>query len=220
MKPPRVLVVEDDAALAAGIVSGLKQAGFEVELLTHGGEVARRVLGESFDAVVLDLMLPEQSGFEVMAELKHRSSTPILVLTARSELDDRLRSFELGAADYLPKPFWMGELVARLEARMQQTRVQPNRVVKFGDVEVDLDARQVRLDGKPLELTKTELDVLLYLTQRPGRAVSRDQLAESVLPEVDDTRTVDAHVARIRKKLGPAAAAIATVWGIGYRFDA
>jgi CheY-like chemotaxis protein len=92
MAAPRVLVVEDDAALAAGIVSGLRQAGFEVELLTHGGEVARRVLGGPFDAVVLDLMLPERSGLEVLAELRERSSVPILVLTARTELEDRLQS--------------------------------------------------------------------------------------------------------------------------------
>src|SRR5262249_27261859 len=143
MSSPRVLVVEDDAAIAAGVVQGLKQEGFEVELLSGGGDVVRRVLAEPFDAVVLDLMLPDQSGFEVLEALQHKSSVPVVVLTARTDLDDRLQSFRLGAADYVSKPFWMGELVARLRARMGISRVSPKRVVHFDRVEVDLDARSV-----------------------------------------------------------------------------
>lgn len=219
MGDPRVLVVEDDAAIAGGIVRGLRQEGFEVELLTRAADVVRRVTTGAFDVVILDLMLPDGSGFNVLGELRHRSSTPVIVLTACTDLSDCLKSFELGAADYVMKPFWMDELVARLRARMHAARTKPNRVIRFGDAEADLDARVVRVGGRAAELTRAEFDVLAYLLERPGRAVSRDQLTTDVLPGVEDTRAIDAHVARIRKKLGASAAFVATVWGIGYRFD-
>jgi two-component system, OmpR family, response regulator len=219
MVRPRILVVEDDAAIASGLVRGLRQEGFDVELLSTGADVVRRVTSEPFDAVVLDLMLPDESGFDILEGLRHRSSVPVVVLTARTEVDDRVRSFDLGAADYVSKPFWVAELVARLRARMLVSKTAPNRVVTFGVATVDFDAREVSVDGRPAEMTRTEFDVLAYLVQRPGRAVSRDQLAEDVLPGIDDARTVDAHVAKVRRKLGAAAARIVTVWGIGYRFE-
>jgi DNA-binding response OmpR family regulator len=219
MPAPRILVVEDDSAIAGGIVRGLRHEGFEVELLTAAADVVRRVTSEGFDVLVLDLMLPDESGFSVLEQLRHRSSVPVIVLTACTDLDDRLKSFQLGAADYLSKPFWMDELIARIRARMLVSRAQPNRVVRFGDVAVDLDARSVSVGGRDADVTRTEFDVLAYLLERPGRAVSRDQLTTDVLPGVDDARTVDAHVAKIRKKLGPASSHLATVWGIGYRFE-
>jgi DNA-binding response OmpR family regulator len=219
MTVPRILVVEDDAAIAGGIVRGLRHEGFEVELLTAAGDVVWRMTHEAFDVLVLDLMLPDESGFAVLEALRHRSSVPVVVLTACTDLGDRLKSFELGAADYLSKPFWMDELIARIRARMHLSRRQPNRVICFGDVAVDLDGRAVAIAGRVAEITRTEFDVLAYLVERPGRAVSREQLATDVLPAVDGARTVDAHVAKIRKKLGAAAVHLATVWGIGYRFE-
>jgi DNA-binding response OmpR family regulator len=216
---PRILVVEDDAAIAGGIVRGLRKEGFEVELLTTAADVVRRATTESFDMVVLDLMLPDDSGFTVLEALRHRSSIPVIVLTACTDLGDRLRSFELGAADYLSKPFWMDELVARLRARLRIARAEPNRVVRFGAVAVDLDARAVEVEGRPAEVTRTEFDILAYLVERPGRALSREQIAADVLPSVEDARTVDAHMAKIRKKLGGGSTHLTTVWGIGYRFE-
>ena len=218
----RVLVVEDDAGVAAGIVRGLRGAGFEVELATGGVAAARKALEQPFDAIVLDLMLPEQSGFDVLEQLRGRSSVPVLVLTARADLEDRLRCFGLGAADFIAKPFWMEELVARLRTRLRIAPEAPRRVIRWANVQVDLDARSVAADDAPVALTKHEFDVLAHLVERPDRAISREQLAEQALDpfEQRDVRTVDTHIARIRKKLGPAAAAhLATVWGIGYRFE-
>jgi two-component system OmpR family response regulator len=217
----RVLVVEDDASTAAGIVRGLRAAGLDVELSTNGGDGGRRVLSERYDIVVLDLMLPEQSGFEVLERVRHRARVPVIVLTARTDLPDRLRAFELGAVDFMTKPFWVEELVARIRSRLRLTDDRPKRVVRWEGVALDLDARTAFVDGRSASLTPTEFAVLAFLVERRGRAVSRSVLAEQALASLEepDARTVDSHVARLRKKLGAGAAAIATVWGIGYRFE-
>ncbi len=222
MTAPRIFVVEDDAAIAAGLVRGLRAAGFAVELAVEGHEGARRVLAAAPDLVVLDLMLPGDSGFTVLERIRAHSSVPVVVLTARAALDDRLRCLDLGAEDFLAKPFWMEELVARIRARLRLRDSAPRRVIGFDDVEVDLDARTVCVAGQPVAFTRHEFDLLAYLVERPSRALARLQLADAALPiEGDrDVRTVDSHVARVRRKLGPVGAArIATVWGIGYRFD-
>jgi two-component system OmpR family response regulator len=220
MAATRILVVEDDPSIAAGIVQGLRRLDFVVELSTHGTDAVTQALGQSFDVIVLDLMLPEQSGFDVLAQLKSRIRVPIIVLTARTGLEDRLACFDLGAADFVSKPFFIEELVARIQARLPRQQPLPSRVVRFGQVEVDLDALLVRVAGATVPLTRTELTLLVYLVERPGRAVSRDQLAQDVLPTLEEIsgRTVDAHVARLRKKLGDDASRVTTVWGIGYRF--
>jgi two-component system OmpR family response regulator len=218
----RVLVVEDDSGVAGGIVRGLRDAGFEVELATNGKDGAKKALEGGFAAIVLDLMLPEQSGFDVLEQLRGRSSIPILVLTVRSDLADRLRCFGLGAADFIAKPFWMEELVARLRTRLRISLEAPKRVVRWANVALDLDSRQVTIDNVDAGLTRNEFDVLAHLVEREGRAISRAQLAELALTpfEKRDARTVDSHIARIRKKLGDEGGArIVTVWGIGYRFE-
>jgi two-component system, OmpR family, response regulator len=218
----RVLVVEDDAGVAGGIVRGLRDAGFKVELATNGKDGAKKALDGGFAAIVLDLMLPEQSGFNVLEQLRGRSSIPILVLTARSDLADRLRCFGLGAADFIVKPFWMEELVARLRTRLRISSESPKRVVRWANVALDLDSRQVTIDNVDTALTRNEFDLLAHLVEREGRAISRAQLAELALTpfEKRDARTVDSHIARIRKKLGAEGGArIVTVWGIGYRFE-
>jgi DNA-binding response OmpR family regulator len=145
----------------------------------------------------------------------------VLVLTARTDLDVRVRVLDAGAADYMPKPFWVDELVARIRAGLRRSVAEPRRI-EWGDTVVDLDARTVFVKDTQVLLTGTELALLTFLLQRPGRAISRAQLAEAALsadgPRLD--RTIDSHIARIRRKLGAEAGArIATVWGIGYRFD-
>ncbi|WAS92945.1 response regulator transcription factor [Nannocystis punicea] len=220
---PAILVVEDDPAIAAGVVRGLKAAGYDVELAHDGRRGAELALSRPFDLVVLDLMLPELGGFEVLELWRGRLSTPVIVLSARTELDARLQAFAGGAVDYLPKPFWIEELLARVRARLRLPDVAaPARTLAWDEAVLDLDARTVTLAGEPLGLTAHEFNVLLYLVERPSRAITRRQLAEAALPAGGDRseRTVDSHVARIRRKLGPAGARIATVWGIGYRFDA
>jgi DNA-binding response OmpR family regulator len=221
--PARIVVVEDDPGVAAGLVRGLKLAGFEVELATDGTAGARLALADGVAAVLLDLMLPARSGFEVLEIIRHRAAAPpVIVLSARTELGDRLRAFELGAVDFVPKPFWIEEVVARIRAHLPGAAPRaPSRVVAWAGAAVNLDARTVTVDGEAVALTRFELDLLAYLVQRPGRAIPRAQLASHALGPLDERtdRTVDSHLARIRRKLGPAAAAIATVWGIGYRFD-
>jgi DNA-binding response OmpR family regulator len=220
---PLLLVVEDDARIAAGLVRGLGEAGFRVELVNDGA-LALTALGRSRpDLVVLDLMLPVLSGFELLDELQGRPHPPIIAVTARTDLQERLRCFELGVVDYLAKPFFLEELVARIRARLVRPAASPRRLVQWADASLDLDARTVTVAGVVKALTRYELDVLTYLVERSGRAISRQQLAERALAgaswEGPEPRTIDTHVARLRKKLGEeAAAAVETVWGIGYRF--
>jgi DNA-binding response OmpR family regulator len=217
-----ILVVEDDPPIAAGIVRGLKSAGFQVSLAPDGHLALEAAEKEQPALVVLDLNLPGPDGFELLQAWQSRLHVPIIVLTARQELEARLRSFGLGAADYLPKPFWMEELLARIRARLRLPEEATRRTLRWADITLDLDARTVSREGLgPLSFTRNELDILLYLVERPGRALTREQIAEQALPpnEERDARTVDSHVARIRKKLGPAGAHLRTAWGIGYSFD-
>jgi DNA-binding response OmpR family regulator len=224
----RILVLEDDPRLAAEIVRGLGHADFDVELVTNGTAARDAIDREPGpDLVVLDLNVPEMSGLEVLAHAQSRSSTPILVLTAATSLEDRVTCFRLGAVDFVAKPFWMEELVARIHARLRRPglghKTGSKKAIAWAEAEIDVDARAVSVGGTPVPLTKTEFNVLAYLVERPGRAVTRAQLAMSCLPEGEaaaaSERTVDTYVARVRKKLGETAGAyLVTVWGVGYRF--
>lgn len=217
---PSILIVEDDLGVAQGLIRGLQREGFETSLASAGDEGLERILSESFDLVLLDLMLPERSGFEVLDAVRTRVSVPIIVVSARTDLPARLQSFDAGAIDFVPKPFFVEELIARIRARLALTRTAPRRELPLVDVVVDLDARVVRRGETDLGLTAHEFNVLVFLRERAGRALTRAQIADGALPESGDRidRTVDSHVSRIRKKLGPPAAAqIQTVWGIGYR---
>jgi DNA-binding response OmpR family regulator len=222
LSPPRILVVEDDSAIAEGIVRGLRGAGFEVELVQDGSSGAERGLRPIFDLIVLDLMLPEIDGFSLLEIWRSRIATPVIVLTAMTDLDARLRAFGGGAVDYITKPFWIEELVARIHIRLQTRDSLPAKIITWDDVEVDLNARTVKVAQHPVAFTSHEFNVLAYLAERPGRTITRQLLAQHALSASGDVndRTVDSHLARVRKKLGHTAAArIVTVWGIGYRFD-
>lgn len=220
---PRILVVEDDRSVVEGMIRGLHKEGFDVTVAMAGDEGLRLALDPTFDAMVLDLMLPEKDGFEILSAMSGRVSTPVVVVSARSELPSVLRSFDLGAVDFVAKPFWMEELVARLRSRLALRDSGPRRVVEFADIACDLDGRVVTRGGAEVALTPHEFNVLACLIERPGRALTRPQIADAALgdgEEVSD-RTVDSHLSRVRRKLGPdGAACIETVWGIGYRFRA
>ncbi|MCA9520495.1 MAG: response regulator transcription factor [Myxococcales bacterium] len=218
---PRILVIEDDHSVRIGIVRGLAQAGFDVEWADNGERGVELALGGEFALIVLDLMLPERDGFDLLESFRGRLSTPVIVLTARTDLTTRLKSFSLGAVDYQSKPFFIEELLARIRARLR-LESEAARIVELADVRVNLDARTAEREGADLALTRHEFNILAYLLERPERAVSRRALAEHALPEAGDRfeRTVDSHISRIRTKLGPSAAGqLKTVWGIGYRFD-
>lgn len=217
---PRILVVEDDLNAVQGLIWGLKRHGFDVSVVMDGAEAADRVLTGHFDLVVLDLMLPHASGFEVLEALRGRDSTPVIVLSARTELRARLDSFRLGAVDYVAKPFFVEELVARIRTRLALREVGPRRTIVLGDASIDLDARRVTRDGVDLGLTAHEFNVLAWLAERPDRVVGRQELAEHALGGEGVTdRTVDSHVSHLRAKLGEDGRRIATVWGLGYRFE-
>lgn len=217
----RILVVEDDLHVVHGLISGLTRAGFDVTVAMDGHAATEHLLATPFDLVVLDLMLPGQSGFDVLETVRGRVSTPVVVLSARTELKARLESFAAGAVDYVAKPFFMEELVARIQTRLALLQDGPHRTVQIGNTIVDLDARMAKQGSQDLRLTAHEFNVLAWLVERPNRAVSRAQLAENVLGAEGGRadRTVDSHLSRVRKKLGPDASFIQTVWGIGYRFE-
>ena len=219
---PHILIVEDDLGVVSGLVRGLERAGFSTSVAMTGTDALDRLTRDAFDIVLLDLMLPEKSGFEVLDAVQSRVSVPIIVLSARTELAARLQSFESGAVDFVPKPFFLEELVARIKARLSLADAAPRRELPLADAVIDIDARVASRDGVDLGLTTYEFNVLAFLRERPGRALSRTQIAEAALSDSSkrDDRTVDSHVSRIRKKLGSVAGScIQTVWGIGYRCD-
>ena len=216
----RVLVVEDDERLGRQVADTLAEAGYEPVWIRDGRSVAwSQVEGASL--IVLDLMLPGEHGLDILKRLRKESDVPVLVLSARNETADKVRALKLGADDYVTKPFWPDELLARVAARLRRPTLQRDATVRVGELAVDLEQRRVALAGETVDLTRVEFDLLGALARRQGSAVSRAWLAEHVLdPEREGgERTLDVHMSRLRKKLGPAASAIATVWGVGYRLE-
>jgi DNA-binding response OmpR family regulator len=218
----RVLLVEDDDTLGRQIADGLRAAGFETEWATRGDE-AMAVDFASFALVVLDLMLPGAHGFDVLKALRsERHQVPVIVLSARQDTADKVRALELGADDYLTKPFWPEELIARVHARLRRPALSADtNALTLGPLRIDFVERRVDVDGAAVDLTRVEFDLLAALGRRPGAPVSRAWLVEQVLDPAreGDERTLDVHMSRLRRKLGDAGRRIATVWGIGYRLE-
>jgi DNA-binding response OmpR family regulator len=220
-----ILVVEDEAAIARLIRDYLEQAGFSVVLAGDGltaVETARRVKP---DLVVLDLGLPGQDGFDVTRDLRRTSDIPIVIVTARGEETDRIVGLELGADDYVVKPFSPREVVARVKAVLRRTenRQEPVEVMRIADVEIDQSRMRVTVAGRPVELTATEFQLLTTLAREPGRVFTRGQLLDAVHGfDVESyERAIDAHIKNIRRKLEPIPGApryVQTVHGVGYRF--
>jgi two-component system response regulator MtrA len=219
--PPRVVLVEDDERLGEQVASNLAEAGYEAAWLRDGRTVTPAAV-EGASLVILDLMLPGAHGLDVLKRLREHSDVPVLVLSARNETPDKVRALKLGADDYLTKPFWPEELLARVAARLRRPLMQHARLLEVGELSLEPEARRVLVSGAPVELTRLEFDLLAALARRPGAAVSRAWLVQNVLdPEREGgERTLDVHVSRLRRKLGPAGRRIATVWGVGYRLEA
>lgn len=217
----KILLVEDDAKLGREVATLLEDKDFEVEW-KQTGSAAQWVEPDRYDLVILDLMLPDVHGFDLLKEYRKTSDVPVIILTARKDTFDKVRGFELGGDDYMTKPFWPEELVARVMARLRRPMLSRNTGRQIGPIVIDVDARTLEVTGKgEVELTKVEFDILAELAKRPGMAISRRQLVERALPEEREgnERTLDVHVSRIRKKLGDASSVLATVWGIGYKLD-
>lgn len=218
---PEVLVVVSDLALLGELVGALSREGFSVSVAMDGPRALTLGLCADVELIVLDLDVPGTHGFEVLEVWLGRSSVPVVVISTEHDLPTRLRAFELGAVDFLPRPFWIEELVARVYLRLGRLRHQPLRILRWADMELDLDARTVQRGPRRLCLTKHEFNVLAWLAQHPDRVVPRRELVVRALSEEADSqeRTVDSHVSRIRRKLGSEAGAVVqTLWGQGYHF--
>jgi two-component system response regulator MtrA len=215
----RLLVVEDDPDLGAQLKRDLTRAGYEVRWIRDGEEALAASL-DGIALVLLDLMLPGAYGLDVLKKIREHSEVPVLVVTARDHTADKVRALGLGADDYVTKPFWPEELLARVKARLRRPELKKDggKVVRAGALEVREAERLVLVDGAKVELARAELEILFALARRAGRPVERATIADEALAG-DDARGLDAHVSRLRKKLGAEGKRIATVWGIGYRLE-
>ena len=221
----KILVVDDEPEALELLEFNLKQAGFDVIAAADGAQALKKARSALPSLIVLDLMLPEIDGLEVCKMLRRDPATaaiPIIMLTAKAAELDRIVGLELGAEDYITKPFSPRELVLRVKKVLQRGRAAPAEpaALKFGNLLIDAPRHLVQWRGKPIELTATEFKLLSLLAQRRGRVQSREQLLREVWDynSMIDTRTVDTHMRRLRKKLGPAAKHLDTVRGVGYRF--
>jgi two-component system alkaline phosphatase synthesis response regulator PhoP len=219
---PNILVVEDESSIASFVSLYLKNAGYGVRTASNGSDALAQVQQEMPGLIVLDLMLPDIDGIEVTKRIRQTSDVPILMLTARDEDVDKIIGLEVGADDYLTKPFNPRELVARVKSILRRStsdrRDLETEIITHGDLTVDAGRREVRVGDEEIQLAPKEFDLLWELLDHRGLVLTRDQLLERVwgYTFAGDTRTVDVHVRQLRRKLGDASP-IVTVWGVGYK---
>jgi DNA-binding response OmpR family regulator len=228
----RLLVVEDEEHLAAGLKLNLELEGYAVDVAVNAREAGERLLGvDAYDAIVLDVMLPDVDGFDLCRRLRDAGNyVPVLMLTARSSPDDRVRGLEAGADDYMVKPFDLGELLARVRSMLRRqawqqgpTKARAPNVLEFGRAKVDFDTHDVFVEGQPEKLTQLEIDLLRYFSLHPGRVLRRDELLEKVwkLRNYSNNRTVDNFISRLRRRFEEDPQApryFVSVRGAGYKF--
>ena len=221
-KAPTILVVEDETSIASFVALYLKNAGYAVQTAATGGDALAKAEADQPALIVLDLMLPDIDGVEVCRRLRQRSDVPILMLTARDEDVDKIIGLEVGADDYLTKPFNPRELVARVKSILRRAAPERRHLesaqIRHGDLAVDAGRREVKVGDEEVQLAPKEFDLLWELLDHRGLVLTRDQLLERVwgYTFAGDTRTVDVHVRQLRRKLGDASP-IVTVWGVGYK---
>lgn len=227
---PHLLVVDDDRDLCGLVARYIKPEGFTVSAAHTGEEGLRSALEGTFELIVLDVMLPDKKGFDVLRELRNRLRTPVLMLTAKGDEFDRILGLELGADDYLPKPFSPRELIARISAILRRSGWQAESnatqrppVIRSADIELDLAARTVSRAGQPLKLTSAEFDLLHAFFNAPGQVLTREALVENVLDRKFSPfdRSIDLHISNLRRKLGPqndGSERIRSIRGIGYLY--
>jgi DNA-binding response OmpR family regulator len=225
----RVLIIEDDATVAEVVGRYLAREGYDVEIESDGAAGLERALSDPPELVVLDLMLPSLGGLEVCKRIRAAAPVPVIILTALGEETDRIVGLELGADDYVAKPFSPRELTARVKAVLRRASgplaasAGTPAMLRAGALEVDVTAHEARLDGELVALTAKEFDLLAYLMEHPRRAFRREQLLEQVWGfSYGDTSTVTVHIRRLREKIEADPSApryVCTVWGVGYRFE-
>jgi DNA-binding response OmpR family regulator len=219
-----ILLIEDEPGIVDFVKRGLEAEGFPVEASLDGVDGERRALNESFDLIVLDLMLPGRSGMEILGSLRQaKVMAPVLVLTARGEIEDRVAGLDAGAADYLVKPFSLAELAARVRAQLRLAAQTPQASLCVADIDVSLITREVRRAGKPVRLSSTEFDLLVHLMRHRGRVLTREQILSAVWGYEHDPQTniVDVYIGYLRRKLRTpeSPAPILTVRSVGYRLE-
>ena len=221
----KILIAEDDANIRLGLVATLESEGYAVTAASDGAQALRLFPQEKFDLVVLDIMMPKASGYDVCRDLRARGArVPVLFLTAKGEEIDKVVGLKLGADDYVTKPFSPRELVLRIKKLLARVKADDDPVtsLRLGELELDASRHQVSVAGVPVELTATEFKLLEILARRRGRVQTRDRLLQDVwgYDNPIDSRTVDTHMRRLREKIGAAAEYLETIRGVGYRFKA
>lgn len=230
MAASKILVVEDDPNLLETLRYNLQKEGYQIVLAVDGQQALETARREKPDLVILDLMLPELSGLEVCRILRKEMTVPILMLTARTEEMDKILGLEIGADDYVTKPFSMRELIARIHALFRRSAIQESAdagekgVIRFGNIEIDASRHRIELDGEPLELTPKEYDLLVFLARNKGFVFNREQLLEKVwgYDYAGDTRTVDVHIRWLRQKIEADPhhpRFLITIRGTGYKLE-
>lgn len=218
----RILIAEDDPVLADGLTRTLRGNDYAVDCVKDGAAADHALSTQTYDLAIVDLGLPRIDGFEVIKRLRRRSPTPpVLILTARDALQDRVRGLDLGADDYLTKPFQLPELEARVRALIRRGTAGGSALIANGKLQFDTTGRRVLLDGQPLELSARELGVLEVLMTRCGRVVSKDQLAEKLYGWDEDVgaNAIEVCVHRLRKKIEPSGVTVRTIRGLGYLME-
>lgn len=218
---PKLLIIDDDVHLRKLVLTYAQMEGYQCEEAENGFEALEKQRGGSFDLLILDIMMPRMDGFETMGELRKWSQVPVILLTARDEEYDKLLGFNLGADDYLSKPFSPKELMARVRAVLKRVGSPKGDPIRFGELCVEPASRTASLAGERLTLTPKEYDLLLALVQNEHMALSREQLLQLVwgYDYYGDVRTIDTHIKTLREHLGPYRRLIQTVWGVGYKFE-
>ena len=218
----KVLVVDDEERMRKLISDFLKIKGYETVEAGDGEEAIEVFFADKESAlIILDVMMPKMDGWEVLKTVREHSKVPVIMLTARTEETDELKGFEYGADEYISKPFSPKILVARVEAILRRSGVNQDEVVRVGGIEVDKSAHSVKIDGKEIELSFKEYELLLYFIENKGIALSREKILNNVwnYDYFGDARTIDTHVKKLRAKMGTKGDYIKTVWGMGYKFE-
>ncbi len=218
----KVLVVDDEDRMRKLISDFLKIKGYETVEAGDGEEAIDVFFADKEIAlIILDVMMPKMDGWEVLKTVREHSKVPVIMLTARTEETDELKGFEYGADEYISKPFSPKILVARVEAILRRSGVSQDEVVRLGGIEVDKSAHSVKIDGKEIELSFKEYELLLYFIENKGIALSREKILNNVwnYDYFGDARTIDTHVKKLRAKMGAKGDYIKTVWGMGYKFE-